>query len=218
MITTEPVARKACCKQYIVTSVWTAWVRNTEQSIVFFTRKWLAALSLRVRLGIVSYSHSAGYYGAIKYKLRGLRIAPLPSSWLQKHPLRRYEQTWLACHFTNKAAILSLSYLHGRKSMWQLSAANEMLVFESCESSVLVFSVDSTVSSWKKRILKCRPCFEDNVEMERLKSHWEQDGRNDFISHIHVRFLSCAISFIVLPTLPSPSSAVLLKVSINTPG
>ena len=34
-----------------------------------------------------------------------------------------------------------------------------------------------------------------------------------FISHIHVRFLSCVVSLIVLPTLPSPSSAVLLKVS-----
>ena len=32
------------------------------------------------------------------------------------------------------------------------------------------------------------------------------------ISHIHVRFLSCVISVIVLPTLPSPSSAVLFKV------
>ena len=42
-------------------------------------------------------------------------------------------------------------------------------------------------------------------------SNWrltrEQDGTNvRFISHIHVRFLSCVISFIVLPTLPSPSS------------
>ena len=37
---------------------------------------------------------------------------------------------------------------------------------------------------------------------------WEQDGTNvSFISHIHVRFLSCVISFIVLPTLLSPSSA-----------
>ena len=44
---------------------------------------------------------------------------------------------------------------------------------------------------------------------------WEQDGTNvSFISHIHVRFLSSAISLIVLPTLPSPSSAVLLKVPI----
>ena len=32
-----------------------------------------------------------------------------------------------------------------------------------------------------------------------------------FISHIHVRFLSCVLSFIVLPTLPSPSSTVFLK-------
>ena len=41
---------------------------------------------------------------------------------------------------------------------------------------------------------------------------WEQDGRNvSFISHIHVRFLSGVISFIVLPTLPSPSSAVCLR-------
>ena len=39
---------------------------------------------------------------------------------------------------------------------------------------------------------------------------WEQDGTNvSFISHIHVRFLSSVISLIVLPTLPSPSSAVL---------
>ena len=34
---------------------------------------------------------------------------------------------------------------------------------------------------------------------------WEQEGTNvSLISHIHVRFLSCVISFIVLPTLPSP--------------
>ena len=38
---------------------------------------------------------------------------------------------------------------------------------------------------------------------------WEQDGTNvNFISHIHVRFLSSVSSLIVLPTLPSPSSAV----------
>ena len=48
-------------------------------------------------------------------------------------------------------------------------------------------------------------------------SNWrlirEQDGTNlSFISHIHVRFLSCVISLIVLPTLSSSSSAVLLKV------
>ena len=31
---------------------------------------------------------------------------------------------------------------------------------------------------------------------------WEQDGTNvSFISHIHVRFSSCVISLIVLPTL-----------------
>ena len=47
-------------------------------------------------------------------------------------------------------------------------------------------------------------------------SNWrltrEQDGTNvSLISHIHVRFLSCVISLIILPTLPSPSSAVLLK-------
>ena len=41
---------------------------------------------------------------------------------------------------------------------------------------------------------------------------WEQDGTNvSFISHIPVCFLSCVIS-VVLQTLPSPSSAVLLKV------
>ena len=40
---------------------------------------------------------------------------------------------------------------------------------------------------------------------------WEQDGTNvSFTSDIHV--LSSVISFIVLPTVPSPSSAVLLKV------
>ena len=44
-------------------------------------------------------------------------------------------------------------------------------------------------------------------------SHLEQDGTNvSFISHIHVHFMSCVISFIVLPTLPSSSSAVLLRV------
>ena len=47
-------------------------------------------------------------------------------------------------------------------------------------------------------------------------SNWrltrEQDGTDvSLISHIHVRFLSCVISFIVLPTLPSPSSTVFLK-------
>ena len=37
----------------------------------------------------------------------------------------------------------------------------------------------------------------------------EQDGTNvSFISHIHVRFVSCVLSLIVLLTLPSPSSAV----------
>ena len=41
----------------------------------------------------------------------------------------------------------------------------------------------------------------------------EQDGTNvSFISsHIHVCFLSCVISLIVLPTLPSPSSTAFLK-------
>ena len=35
---------------------------------------------------------------------------------------------------------------------------------------------------------------------------WEPDGTNvSLISHIHVRFLSCTISLVVLPTLPSPS-------------
>ena len=44
---------------------------------------------------------------------------------------------------------------------------------------------------------------------------WEQDGTNvSFISHIHMRFLSRAISVIVLLTLPSPSSAVLLSNSL----
>ena len=43
----------------------------------------------------------------------------------------------------------------------------------------------------------------------------ELDGTNvSFISHIHVRFLSSVISFIVLPTLPSLSSTVLLKFPI----
>ena len=64
-----------------------------------------------------------------------------------------------------------------------------------------------------RQFLKCRPRFEDSVKMEQLKSHLRADGTNvSFISHIHVRFLSCVISFIVLPTFPSPSSAVLLKV------
>ena len=35
------------------------------------------------------------------------------------------------------------------------------------------------------------------------------------ISHIYVRFLSCVISLIVLPTLPSPSSAVLPELPIT---
>ena len=40
----------------------------------------------------------------------------------------------------------------------------------------------------------------------------EQDGANvTFISDIHVHFLSCVICFIVLPTLPSPSSTVFLR-------
>ena len=47
-------------------------------------------------------------------------------------------------------------------------------------------------------------------------SNWrltrELDGTNvSLISHIHLRFLSCIISFIVLPKLPSPSSTVFLK-------
>ena len=45
---------------------------------------------------------------------------------------------------------------------------------------------------------------------------WEQDGTNViFISHIHVRCLSCVISLIVLLTLPLPSSAALLKLPIT---
>ena len=60
--------------------------------------------------------------------------------------------------------------------------------------------------------MKCRPRFEDSVEIEQLKSHLRAGRTNvSFISHIHVRFLSCVISLIVLPTLPSPSSAVLLE-------
>ena len=52
-------------------------------------------------------------------------------------------------------------------------------------------------------------------------SNWrltrEQDGTNvSLISHIHVLFLSCVIRFIVLPTLPSPSSAVFLKFPITS--
>ena len=54
------------------------------------------------------------------------------------------------------------------------------------------------------------------LQTTRKWSNWrltrEQDGTNvSFISHIHVRFLSCVISLIVLPTLPSSPSAVLLK-------
>ena len=53
--------------------------------------------------------------------------------------------------------------------------------------------------------------------MEQLKCHL-REGRHEYqlYSHIHVRFLSCVISFIVLPTLPSPSSAVLRKFPIQT--
>ena len=51
-------------------------------------------------------------------------------------------------------------------------------------------------------------------------SNWrltrEHDGMNiRFISRIHVCFLSCVISFIVLPTLPSSSLDVLLKLPIT---
>ena len=44
----------------------------------------------------------------------------------------------------------------------------------------------------------------------------EQDGTNvSFISHIHLRFVSFVSSHrVVLPALPSPSSAVLIKVPI----
>ena len=61
-------------------------------------------------------------------------------------------------------------------------------------------------------VLEIRPRFEDSVEMEQLKSNLRA-GRHEcqLYSHIHVPFLSCVISFIVLPTLPSQSSAVLLK-------
>ena len=53
---------------------------------------------------------------------------------------------------------------------------------------------------------------------EQLKSHLRADGTNvSFISHTHVRFLSCVISFIVLKTLPSPSSDVLLSSLIPVP-
>ena len=44
---------------------------------------------------------------------------------------------------------------------------------------------------------------------------WAQDGTNvSFISHIHVHFLSCLISLIVLLTLPLLSSAVMCLKSI----
>ena len=45
----------------------------------------------------------------------------------------------------------------------------------------------------------------------------EQDGTNvSFISHIHVRFLSCVISFIILPKLLSPSSTAFLTSLLRT--
>ena len=51
--------------------------------------------------------------------------------------------------------------------------------------------------------------------MEQLKSHLRAERHKcQLYSHIHVRFLSCVISLIVLHTLPSPPSAVLLKVSV----
>ena len=52
--------------------------------------------------------------------------------------------------------------------------------------------------------------------MEQLKSHLRAGtGTNvSFISHIHVHFLYSVISVIVLPMLPSPSSAVLLKIQV----
>ena len=65
-----------------------------------------------------------------------------------------------------------------------------------------------------EKIDKFWPRFADNVLQTTWKwSNWrltrEQDGTNvSLISHIHVRFLSCVISFIVLPTLPSPSLSV----------
>ena len=48
--------------------------------------------------------------------------------------------------------------------------------------------------------MKCRPRFEDGMEMEQLKSH---DTNVRFISHIHVHFLSSVISLIVGP-VPTP--------------
>ena len=55
------------------------------------------------------------------------------------------------------------------------------------------------------------------MEMEQLKSHF-RTGRQNFILRIYFRFLSCEISVIVLPTLPSPSSAVLPNVLPNPEG
>ena len=46
------------------------------------------------------------------------------------------------------------------------------------------------------------------MKMEQLKSHLNAGRQKCQLSHIHVRFLSFVIS-VVLPTLPSPSSAVL---------
>ena len=51
------------------------------------------------------------------------------------------------------------------------------------------------------------------MEMQQLKSHLRA-GRHkcQLYFKFHVRFLSCVISLIVLLVLPSPSSAVLLRV------
>ena len=67
------------------------------------------------------------------------------------------------------------------------------------------------LNDWERWTLKCRPCFEDSVEMEQLTSHL-REGRHEYQLHFTYSraLLSSVISLIVLPTLPSPSSALLL--------
>ena len=89
-----------------------------------------------------------------------------------------------------------------------------LLLLFLCSFSFSIF-VDSSASSSTKRlapVLEMLTVWKRAWKWNSWSLIWEQNGTDvSFISHIHVRFLSSVISFIVLPTLPSPPSAVLLK-------
>ena len=138
---------------------------------------------------------------------------------LHYQPLRRASRNLKQTRMTTPTSEARKIFLCNPRILLSIS-----LLWLPCMFLFRSNSVDTSVS-WAKRcmFLKCRRRFEDSVEMEQLKSHLRA-GRHtcqlyftyvSFISHIHVRRLSCVMSLIVLPMLPSPSSAVLLKVPVG---